>query len=226
MLQGGPAAPWIYTEHLWGEPSPVWVYPWATVPSEVLLVWHRHNHSHRHFEMHLLWRGLIHCHRCCRVSPPAWTQPHSLDSSSPWSSSLSSTGVQKQQWCPGHHPAQVCHQVLSQAQQRGLFISTTESSESKKLPVTSTGVQHTVRQVAQRQVQEIVHYPSTVGAKKVCHGLTSQQLSPTQLLAHSMVIGWGKESEGWKWENVWIENELCLSFLLQTWISRNSGTGK
>lgn len=30
-----------------------------------------------------------------------------------------------------------------------------------------------------------------------------RQLSPTQLLGHSATVGWGKESQGQKWENSW-----------------------
>ena len=115
MLQGVPAAAWNYPQPqmLRGVPSPVWTYPWATIPSEVDLLWHRHNPGHRRFEMYLLWCGLIHCHRCFGVScscVDSSTGHSPFDLNSHWSSSPSSTAAQKQQWCPGHLPAQAhCH---------------------------------------------------------------------------------------------------------------------
>ncbi|KAK4820044.1 hypothetical protein QYF61_017857 [Mycteria americana] len=52
-----------------------WTYPWATIPSEVYLLRHRHNHGHRRFEMYLLWHGLIHGHRHSGCPAPMWTHP-------------------------------------------------------------------------------------------------------------------------------------------------------
>ena len=112
-LWGAPAWPHAQPLMLQGVPSPAWTSPCATIPSEVYLLWHRHNHTHRHFKMHLLWQGLIHSHRhfgvsCSHVDSSTGHSP--FDLSSHWSSNLSSTATQKQQWCPGHLSAQAqCH---------------------------------------------------------------------------------------------------------------------
>lgn len=79
-------------------PSPAWSYPCATIPSEVCLLRHRHNHSHRCFEIYLLWYGLTHSHRhfvvcCCCIGSSTGHSPFAL--SSHWSSILSSTAAQK-----------------------------------------------------------------------------------------------------------------------------------
>lgn len=87
-----------------------------TVPSEVPLLWHRHNH--RCFRMYLLWCGHIHSHRCFTVScshMDSSTGHSPFNTSSQWSSSLSSAAAQEQQRCPGHLPAQVhycCYQNI------------------------------------------------------------------------------------------------------------------
>jgi len=115
-----PAATWTcpQPQMLRGIPSPVWTCSWATVPSEVYLLRHRHNHGHTHFEIYLLWHALIHGHRRFGMSCSCMgssTGHSSFNLSSHWSSSLSSRAAQKQQWCPGHLPAQAHHHCCSQS---------------------------------------------------------------------------------------------------------------
>ena len=103
----------------------MWTYPWATVPSEVYLLWHRHNHGHRRFEVYLLWHGLIHGHRCFTVScshVDSSTGHSPFNLSSHWSSNLSSTAAQKEQRCyslRGGEPEAKGRSLSSQ----GLFLS-------------------------------------------------------------------------------------------------------
>ena len=140
LFRGIPAAARTYPQpqRLRGVPSPAWTYAWATSPSEVELLQHRHNHGHRRFEIYLLWCGLIHSHSrfgvsCSRADSSTGHSP--VDSGSPWSSSLSITAAQKQQRWPGHLPAQArgpcCYEDVPRTQQSKRISSTAVQQAAK-----------------------------------------------------------------------------------------------
>ena len=64
-----------------GVPPPAQTYPWATILSEVYLLWHGHNHGHRCFEVYLpalawpqsLW-GVLLLHRLIHRSQSLWLE--------------------------------------------------------------------------------------------------------------------------------------------------------